>query len=156
MIPVTSNESWFRIATRCAVQIRKCLGVPDPKTEARIVRVFRAALRPRGTAGRRPDAATVRAAEMWIAGMSDYVGSRKRWQLRQHQRALWQRIYREVLPGFAGMDKLTRQYRTTTLRRNVKAYLRRRGHKSASGIRVSTAMLSRKRALSPPSPSPAE
>jgi hypothetical protein len=33
-----------------------------------------------------------------------------------------------VLPGFAGMDKLTRQYRTTTLRRNVKAYVRRRGH----------------------------
>jgi hypothetical protein len=131
------------------VQIRKCIGVPDSNTEARIIRVFRAALRPRGTAGRRPDAATVHAAEMWIAGMSEYSGSQKRRLLRQYQRTLWQRIYREVLPGFAGMDKLTRQYRTSTLRRNVKAYLRRRGHKSASGIRVSTAMLSRKRAVSP-------
>jgi hypothetical protein len=46
------------------------------------------------------------------------------------KRFLWQRIYREVLPGFAGMHKLTRQYRITTLRRNVKAYLRRRGYKS--------------------------
>jgi hypothetical protein len=136
------------------VQIRKCVGVLDAKTEAQIIRVFRAALRPRGTAGRRPDAATVRAAEMWIAGMSDYRGSRKRRMLRQYQRSLWQRIYREVLPGFAGMDKLTRQYRTSTLRRNVKAYLRRRGHKSASAIRVSTSMLSRKRVVSP-SPTPA-
>src|SRR5262249_36088870 len=124
--------------------------------EARIVRVFRAALRPRAIAGRRPDAATVRAAEMWIAGMSDYSGSRKRRMLRQYQRSLWQRIYREVLPGFASMDKLTRQYRTSTLRRNVKAYLRRRGHKSASGIRVSTAMRPPKRVLSPPFPTPAE
>jgi hypothetical protein len=138
------------------VQIRKRLGVPDPKTEARIVRVFRAALRPRGAAGRRPDATTVHAAEMWIAGVSDYTGSRKHRQLRQYQRSLWQRIYREVLPGFAGMDKLTRQYRTSTLRRNVKAYLRRRGHKSASAIRVSTAMHSRKRVLFPPPPTPAE
>ena len=111
--------------------------------------VFRAALRPRGTAGRRPDDATVRASEMWIAGMSGYTGSRKRRPLRQYQRSLSQQIYRELLSGFAGMDKLTRQYRTTTLRRNVKAYLRRRGHKSASVIRVSTAMLSRKRAVSP-------
>jgi hypothetical protein len=105
------HEPWFRLATRCAVPIRKRFGVPDPKTEARIVRVFRAALRPRGPAGRRPNDTTVRAAEMWVAGM----------------------------------DKLTRQYRTTTLRRNVKAYLRRRGHKSAHGIRVSTAMRPPKR-----------
>ena len=40
--------------------------------EERIIRVFRAALRPRRTAGRRPDDATVRAAEMWIAGMQQY------------------------------------------------------------------------------------
>jgi len=110
----------------------------------------------RGSHGQRASDGTVRAAEMWIAGMSDYAGSRKRRLLRQYQRSLWQRIYREVLPGFAGMDKLTRQYRTTTLRRNVKAWLRRRGHKSASGIRVSTAMRSRKRVLSILSPSPAE
>jgi hypothetical protein len=91
---------------------------------------------------------------MWIAGMSDYTGSRKRRMLRQYQRSLWQRIYREVLPGFAGMDKLTRQYRTTTLRRNVKAYLRRRGHKSASAIRVSTAAKRSGKQVTPASAQP--
>jgi hypothetical protein len=130
--------------------------VPDAQTEARILRVFRAALRPRRTAGRRPDDATVRAVEIWTAGMSDYTGSRNRRLLRQYQRSLWQRIYHAVFPGFAAMDKLTRQYRTSTLRRNVKAYLRRRGHKSASGIRVSTAMHLPERVLSPSSPTPAE
>ena len=39
------------------------------------------------------------AAEMWTAG-------RKR--ASRHQRALWQRIYREVFPDFHRMDKLTR------------------------------------------------
>ena len=39
---------------------------------------------------------------------------------------LWQRIYRELIPGFARLDKLTRQYRTSLLRRNVKAYLNRK------------------------------
>ena len=122
------------------MQIRKRLGVPDPKTEARIVRVFRAALRPRGTAGRSPDTVTVRAAEMWTAGMSDYAGSRKRRLLRQNQRSLWQRIYREVLPGFAGMDRLTRQHRHLQIVVcEMKAYLHRRGHKSARGIRLSIA-----------------
>jgi hypothetical protein len=150
------HEPWFRIATRCAVQIRKRFGVPDMTTEARIARVFRAALRPRGIAGRRPDDVTVRASEMWIAGMSAYTGSRNRQMLRQYQRALWQRIYREVLPGFAAMDKLTRQYCTSALRRNVKGYLRRRGYKSAIGIRISTAIRPPKCVLSPPSPSPAE
>src|SRR5690242_10187889 len=104
-------------------QIRKRFGVPDEATEGPMVRAFRAALRPRKKAGRKPDQATARAAEMWIAGM-------KRAGIR-HQRALWQRIYREVFPDFHRMDKLTRQHRTHTLRRNVKAYLRRKGHKSA-------------------------
>jgi hypothetical protein len=53
---------------------------------------------------------------------------------RRHPRALWQRIYREVFPDFHRMDKLTRQYRTGVLRRNVKAYLRRQGCKSSRGF----------------------
>jgi hypothetical protein len=112
-----------------------------------MVRAFRATLRPRKNAGRKPDQATARAAEMWTAGMKR--GSR-------HQRALWQRIYREVFPDFHRMDKLTRQHRTHTLRRNVKAYLRRQGHKSARGIHVTTRMRARKRVLSPTPAAPAE
>jgi hypothetical protein len=139
------RESWYRAITRSATQIRKRFGVPDQSTEERMVRAFRAALRPRKKAGRKPDEATARAAEMWTAGMK-----------RGNQRALWQRIYREVFPDFHRMDKLTRQHRTHTLRRNVKAYLRRKGHKSARGICVTTRMRARKRVLFPPPATPAE
>jgi hypothetical protein len=142
------RESWYRAITRGAAQIRKRFGVPDQSTEERMVRAFRAALRPRKKAGRKPDEATARAAEMWIAGV-ERAGSR-------HQRTLWQRIYREVLHDFHRMDKLTRQHRTHTLRRNVKAYLRRQGHKSALGIQVTTRMRARKRVLFPTPAAPAE
>jgi hypothetical protein len=114
-----------------------------------MVRTFRAALRPRKKAGRKPDEATARAAEMWTAGM-------ERADSRRHQRILWQRIYREVLPDFHRMDRLTRQHRTHALRRNVKAYLRRKGRKSARGISVTTRMRARKRVLSPAPAAPAE
>ena len=70
---------------------------------------FRAALRPRKKAGRKPDEATARAAEMWSAGIK-----------RGNQRDLWQRIYGEVFSDFHRMDKLTRQHRTHTLRRKRK------------------------------------
>ena len=128
------QESWFRTVTRSAALIRKRYGVPDRATVERMARVFRAALRPRGKVGRKPDRATARAAEMWSAGMSEYAARRPRPSLRLYQRALWQRIHREVFPDFAGMDKLTRQYRTGTLRRNVKAYLRRQGCKWSEGM----------------------
>ena len=144
------QESWFRSVTRCASQIRRRFGVPDHATEDRMVRVFRAALRPRKKAGRKPDPATVHAAEMWIDGMQAYAGSYNRPLLRRYQRSLWQRIYCKVFPDFARMDKLIRQYRTGTLRRNVKAYLRRQGCKWSKGIRVSPAMHARKRVVFPP------
>jgi hypothetical protein len=70
------SESWYRAITRSAAQIRKRFGVPDQATEDRMVRAFRAALRPRKKAGRKPDEATARAAEMWTAGMKR--GSRRR------------------------------------------------------------------------------
>jgi hypothetical protein len=143
-----SQESWFRAVTRSAAQIRKQFGVPDQATEARMVRVFRAALRPRKKAGRKPELATARAAAMWIAGMEN-AG-------RRDQRALWQRIYREVFPDFGRMDKYTRHYRTGMLRRNVKAYLRRQGCKWSQGIRVATRIRARKRVLSPAVTIPAE
>jgi hypothetical protein len=141
-------ESWFRAVTRCATRIRKQFSVPDQATEDRMVRVFRAALRPRQKAGRKPDPATVRAAEMWIDGMEAYAGGYKR--LRRYQRWLWQKIYREIFREFERLDKLTRQYRTSALRRNVKAYLRRQGCKWSKGIRVSPAMSARKRVVFPP------
>jgi hypothetical protein len=117
-----------------------------------MVRVFRAALRPRKKAGSKPDLATARAAEMWIAGMEN-AGRR---DLRRYKRMLSQRIYREVFPDVDRMDKLTRQYRTSTLRRNVKAYLRRQGRKWSQGIRVATRIRVRKRVLSPAVNSPTE
>jgi hypothetical protein len=113
--------------------------------------VFRSALRPRSQAGRKPDCETVRAAELWRGGMLRYTASPKKHpSLKRYQRGLWPRIYREVFPDFAHRDKLTRQYRTNALRRNVKAYLNRNGRKGRRGIRVSTAMPAAKCALFSP------
>jgi hypothetical protein len=125
-MPIQAQESWFRFVTRSAAQVRKRFGVPDKATEGRIVRVFRAALRPRKKAGRKPDQKTASAATMWADGMDSYPALHPRPPLRLFQRLLWQRIYRQVFPDFARLEKLERQYRTNTLRRNVKAYLRRR------------------------------
>ena len=61
------------------------------------MRVFRAALRPRGQVGRKPDRETVRAAELWIGGMLRCrVDPKEHPTLKRYQRGLWQRIYREV------------------------------------------------------------
>jgi hypothetical protein len=79
MLVHTHQESCVRAATCSAAKIRKRFGVPDQATEGRMLRVFRAALRPR-------------------------------------------------------MDRLTRQYRTSTLRRNVKAYSRQQGCKWLQGF----------------------
>jgi hypothetical protein len=141
------KESWFRAVTRSAAQIRQRFGVPDQAMEARMVRVFRAALRPRMKAGRKPERETAQAAEMWTAGMEDSAAHLPRPSPRLCQRVLWQQIYREVFPDFARMDKLTRQYRTGTLRRNVKACLRRQGCKWSRNINVPTAKRTRKRVV---------
>jgi hypothetical protein len=144
-----STEAWYRLATRCAAQIRKQCGALSGETEQRILRVFRAALRTRRPAGRKPDRETVQAAELWTAGMLRYPSnSGEQSTLKRYQRGLWQRIYRDVLPGFAGLDKLTRQYRTTALRRNVKAYLNRKSRKSPRAIRVPTTTRKAKRVVS--------
>ena len=66
------REEWFRMVTGCASRARNRFGTPDPDTAERMVRAFRAALRPRKAVGRRPNDATVRAAEMWIAGVACY------------------------------------------------------------------------------------
>ena len=92
-----------------------------------MARAFRAALCPRRRAGRKADEATERAAELFSLGMKAYTGARTRALVRAYQRRLWQRIYREVYPELAAEDRLTRQYRTGALRRNVKSLLRRRG-----------------------------
>jgi len=121
---VREKEAWFRSITRAAFDIRKRCGVPNRETEERIVRVFRAALRPRRKAGRHPAGETANAAALWERGMREYAKWHSRPSLRTYQRLLWQRIYREVFPQFAGMDRLAGQYRTAALRRNVKALLR--------------------------------
>ena len=41
--------------------------------------------------------------------------------------AEWGAIYAAVLAGFSAMDKYERTCRTDSLRRNVKAYMKRRG-----------------------------
>src|SRR3974390_2201254 len=110
---VGSQDPWFRMATRCAVRIRTRFGVPDRNTEDCIVRVFRSALRPRRRAGRRPDAATEQAAIIFLAEI------RSRSKGKDFYRRLWQRIYREVFSELPSWDNLTRQYRTSVLRRNV-------------------------------------
>ena len=127
------KESWFRPVTRAAAHIRRRFGIPDRETETRILRVFRAALRPRMKPGRKPDNATVHAADMGTDGMDKFANDRPIQSPRLYQRSLWQGIYREVFPGLVHMDKLTRQYRTAALRRNVKAYLRRQGSQYSRG-----------------------
>ena len=39
----------------------------------------------------------------------------------------WRAVYAAVFPGFSAMDKYERTCRTSGLRRNVKAYMKRRG-----------------------------
>lgn len=120
---VEVQQSWYRAVTRSAAQIRKRFGVPDQATEERMVRAFRAALRPRKPAGRKPDEATARAAAMWTAGMGR-AGDRDR---RRYQHTLWQRIYREIFPDFHRMDKLT-TYLTNLVRDYVeKSRIRKMG-----------------------------
>jgi hypothetical protein len=120
------KESWFRPVTRSATCLRRRFGVFDRETEERIVRVYRATLRPRAAAGRKADVETRAAAELWVEGMKAFRNRPPGQSLRMYQRLLWHRIYRAVFPNLAGQDKLTRQYCTAKLRRNVKAYLRRR------------------------------
>jgi len=122
-----SPETWIRGALGGARSLRRRLGTPDRQTADRMARAYRAALCPRMVAGRKANAVTVRAAEIWTEGMNLYSGSRTRAVLRQYQRQLWQMIYREVYPKLGCMDRLTRQYQTLSLRRNVKSLLRRRG-----------------------------
>ena len=142
------QEPWFRIATRCAAEIRQQCGLPDSRMEDRILRVFRSALRPRNRVGRKPDSKTAKAAAMWKVGMQQHTDAQAL-PLQQYLRRLWQAIYSEVFPYFDNWDNLTRQYHTGALRRNVKACLRRQGCKSGQEIRVPTQYEIHNRVLSP-------
>lgn len=93
------------MVTRSAAHIRRKFSVPDQATEDRMVRAFRAALRPRKKAGRKPERETANAAGMWVfrhAGA--HTVRHPRPSLRVYQRLLWQRIYRAVFPGFDRLD----------------------------------------------------
>lgn len=84
-----AREVWIRGAVGSARRLRKRLGTPDRQVAECMARAFRAALCPRMTAGRKADAVTLRAAEIWTEGMSLYVGPRTRAMVRQYQRQLW-------------------------------------------------------------------
>jgi hypothetical protein len=99
------------MATRCAARIReRCGATLDKEAAEKIARVFRAALVPRKKAGRKPDRETVRAAELWF-----------RHSKKKHLKA---RTGPTVAADLSRGDP--RQYRTSLLRRNVKAYLNRK------------------------------
>jgi hypothetical protein len=137
IVPV-SPEAWIHGAVGSARRLHKRLGTPDRQTADCMARAFRAALCPRMTAGRKADATTLRAAEIWTEGMSLYAGSHVRTLVRQYQRQLWQMIYREVFPELGSMDRLTRQYQTLSLRRNAKSLLCRRGGNTIPKLRRHT------------------
>jgi len=142
-----ASEPWHRIVTRCAREVRALES--DPAALERIVRAFRSALRTRRKPGTKPDQATVRAAHLYVRGMEAWESGAHKVSLNRYQRGLWRQIQHEVLPGFPAMDKYERLARTSNLRRNVKAYLIRRGIKWSNGIRVTTRKRRRKQAIVP-------
>lgn len=124
-------DRWYLLATRAALQIRDQYGIPDRMTKQKMVRAFGAALRPRSPAGRKPSEATLKAVAMLAAGLQSISeemaqSSSPGNSLRRQLRRLWRRIYHAAIPEFATMKVHTRQERAVILRRNVKAYLRRK------------------------------
>ena len=98
-----------KMVSQFASQLRNEHGLQERSAAERIGRLVKSSITPRRPRGR-PVAPEVRkAAEMRQRG------------------AEWRAIYPAVFPGFATMDKYERTYRTPRLRRNVKAYMKRRG-----------------------------
>ena len=95
--------------TRFAAEFRKEHGVQDRSAADRIARLLKASITPRRPRGRPPTPHVRQAANLRLKGVS------------------WQAIYPIAIEGHSSMDKYERTYQTDKLRRNVKAYLRRRG-----------------------------
>ena len=95
--------------TQFGKALREKHGLQDRSAAERISRLLTASITPRRPKGRPATPQVRRAAEM------------------RQQGAEWRAVYAAVLPGFSAMDKYERKCRTDSLRRNVKAYLKRRG-----------------------------
>ena len=95
--------------TRFAKSFRQEHGLQDRSAADRIARMLKASITPRRPKGRPVSPGVRRAAEM------------------RQQGTEWRAVYAAVIPDFSGMDKYQRAYWTPRLRRNVNAYMKRRG-----------------------------
>ena len=102
-LPASVCKSVSRFAAEFCIEH----GLQDHRTAERVSRLLKAAITPRRRKGRPVSAEVRRAADM------------------RQQGAEWKAVYEAVIPGFDGMDKYERTYRTSRLRRSVKAYLKR-------------------------------
>jgi hypothetical protein len=84
-------------------------GFQDRSAAERIARLLKASITPRRPKGRPVAPEVCKAAEMRRKG------------------AEWRAVYVAVFPGFSSMDKYERTCRTSGLRRNVKAHMKRHG-----------------------------
>lgn len=94
-----------------------------------MVRAYRAVLVPRMKPGVEADPETVRGAAIYRQGLEDYDHFPNPPLWPEYRDRLWRKVYAAVLPGFNAMDKYERKGRTDAVRKNVKAYLQRRGFK---------------------------
>ncbi len=95
--------------TRFAKSFRKEHGLQDRPTARRLSSLLSALITPRRPRGRPPTPQVRQAANLRLKGTS------------------WKAIYPIVIKGYSSVDKYEHTYQTDKLRRNVKAYLRRRG-----------------------------
>ena len=98
-----------KAVAQLASQFRNEHGPQEYSAAERIGRLFKASITPRRPKGRKVSSAVRKAAEMRQDG------------------AEWRAVYAAVLPGFSAMDKYERTCRTSSLRHNVNAYMKRRG-----------------------------
>ena len=98
-----------KTVSQLASQFRQQHGLQDRSAAERISRLLTASITPRRPKGRPVSPGVRRAAEM------------------RQQGTEWTTIYAAVIPDFSGMDKYQRAYWTPRLRRNVNAYMKRRG-----------------------------
>ena len=98
-----------KAVAQLASQFRKEHGPQEYSAAERIGRLFKASITPRRPKGRRVTPEVRKAAGMRQEG------------------AEWKAVYAAVFPGFSSMDKYERTCRTSSLRHNVNAYMKRRG-----------------------------
>jgi hypothetical protein len=108
---------------------------PDRAEAERMSKAYRATLIPRKKPGTKPQPETVQAAELYRTGVAE-AGAGNQPVTQQFLCKPWEGIKREVIPGFDMLNKYERKCRGDELRRNVKAYLKRRGVKLRWPIRT--------------------